>query len=176
MNAWVKLAVLAVAAFVVALVLMREQAPEVAAEGKPAPAIALPALDGRTVDLAALRGRVVAVNFWATWCPPCREELPELGAAWREGSQRCLEVVGVTGESARDDVQAAVQRFAIPYPVVLDADGEVGRRYGLTAYPRTYLVDAGGVVRKVFTGTVTRRALLEAAAPLLPATCPGGEP
>jgi cytochrome c biogenesis protein CcmG/thiol:disulfide interchange protein DsbE len=176
MNAWVKLAALAVAAFVVAQVLMREQAPEVAAEGRPAPAIALPALDGRTVDLAALRGRVVVLNFWATWCPPCRDELPELGAAWREGSPRCLEVVGVTGESAREDVQAAVQRFAIPYPVVVDADGEVGRRYGLTAYPRTYLVDAGGVVRKVFTGTVTRRALLEAAAPLLPATCPRGAP
>jgi cytochrome c biogenesis protein CcmG/thiol:disulfide interchange protein DsbE len=176
MNAWVKLAALALAAFVVAQVLLREQAPEVAAEGKPAPAMALPGLDGRTVDLAALRGRVVALNFWATWCPPCKDELPELAAAWREGSPRCLEVVGVTGESVREDIQAAIERYAVPYPVVVDAEGEVGRRYGLTAYPRTYLVDGGGVVRKVFAGTVTRRALLEAAAPLLPATCPGSAP
>jgi cytochrome c biogenesis protein CcmG/thiol:disulfide interchange protein DsbE len=173
-NAWVKVAALAVAAGVVARVFLRDPAPEVAVEGRPAPPVSLRALDGRPVDLAALRGRVVALNFWATWCPPCRDELPELGAAWREGSPRCLEVVGVTGESAADDVQAAVRKFGIPYPVVLDADGEVGRRYGLTAYPRTYLVDVEGVVRKVFTGTVTRRALLDAAAPLLPADCPGG--
>jgi cytochrome c biogenesis protein CcmG/thiol:disulfide interchange protein DsbE len=176
MNAWVKLAALALGAFVVAQVLLRERAPEVAAEGKAAPAISLPALDGRTVDLASLRGRVVALNFWATWCPPCKDELPELAQAWREAGPRCLEVMGVTGESARDDIQAAVQRFAIPYPVVVDADGEVGRRYGLTAYPRTFLVGPDGVVRKVFAGTVTRRELLDAAAPLLPASCPRGAP
>jgi len=176
MNSWVKLAALALAALLAAQMLSRDRGPESMTVGKAAPQLVLPDMDGNTVDLARYRGQVVAVNFWATWCPPCKDEIPALSTAWREGRDRCLEILGVTEESTREDTEAAVKKLAIPYPVLLDPEGTAARSYGLTAYPRTYLVDAEGVVRKVFDGTVTREALARAVAPLLPASCRRGSP
>jgi cytochrome c biogenesis protein CcmG/thiol:disulfide interchange protein DsbE len=174
MKSWLKLGSLVLLGFAVAQVLLRDAGGELPQVGKAAPPLRLPDLEGRPVDLASLRGRVVAVNFWATWCPPCRDELPALSEVWRSGRARCLEVLGVTGESTREDVQEMVRSFGVPYPVLLDADGAVGRAWGLVGYPRTYLLDGEGTVRRVFTGAVTRSALETAAAPFLPAACPPG--
>ena len=174
MKSWVKLAGLLLLGFAVANVLLRDASGESLQVGKAAPPLRLPDLEGRPVDLASLRGRVVAVNFWATWCPPCREELPALSEAWRSGRARCLEVLGVTEESTREDAVEMVRSFGVPYPVLLDLDGAVGRAWGLAGYPRTYLLDGEGTVRRVFSGAVTRSTLEKAAAPFLPATCPPG--
>jgi DsbE subfamily thiol:disulfide oxidoreductase len=176
MNRWVKLAALAVAAAAVGQVLLRDAGPEGLSVGRPAPALVLDDLDGRRVDLARYRGQVVAVNFWATWCPPCKEEIPALAEAWRAGRDRCLQVLGVTEESTREDTRAMAGSLGIPYPVLMDPDGEIGRRFGITGYPKTFLVDAEGVVRKVFSGAVSREALEKAVRPLLPARCAAGPP
>jgi cytochrome c biogenesis protein CcmG/thiol:disulfide interchange protein DsbE len=136
----------------------------------PAPALALPDLAGRTVDLRALRGKVVAVNFWATWCGPCRLEMPDLAKAWREAHGSCLEILGVAEESAREDVVHATD--GLPYPILIDERGEAAARWKIPGYPYTFLVDPEGKVRRVFEGSVSRGELLEAARPLLPATCP----
>jgi peroxiredoxin len=176
MNRWVKLAALAVAAAAAGQVLLRDDGREGLSVGRPAPPIALDDLEGRRVDLARYRGQVVAVNFWATWCPPCKEEIPSLAEAWRAGRESCLQVLGVTEESTREDTRAMALSLAIPYPVLMDPDGETGRRYGITGYPKTFLVDAEGIVRKVFSGAVSREALEKAARPLLPARCEAGSP
>ncbi|HET9551616.1 MAG TPA: TlpA disulfide reductase family protein [Anaeromyxobacteraceae bacterium] len=168
MRPWLKLALLALAAVVVTQVLV-QKAGKPLAPGAPPPPLALPDVQGRPVDLAALRGKVVAVNFWATWCAPCRQELPELAEAWAANHDRCFELLGVVEESAREDVEAAARR--IPYPVLVDQRAEAAAAWRVTAYPRTYLVDAEGTVRRVFDGAVSRRELEAAMAPLLPASC-----
>ena len=173
MRPWLKIALLVAFAGVASLVLVPSSGSEAVQVGQPAPAVALPDLAGREVTLAALRGRAVAINFWATWCPPCKEELPALAEAWRVARGSCVEFVGVTEESSRADAAAEVARHAVPYPVLLDADGAVARAYGVTGLPRTYLIDAEGNVRKVFSGRVTRAQLEKAIAPFVPASCPG---
>jgi cytochrome c biogenesis protein CcmG/thiol:disulfide interchange protein DsbE len=144
-----------------------------ALEGRPAPALRLADLAGRPVDLGQLRGKVVAVNFWATWCPPCKEELPALAQARRAG-EGCLEVLGVTEDSPREDVVAEVARQALPYPVLLDGDGAAAHAFGVAGLPSTFLVDAEGRVRKVWKGAITRERLEAAAAPYLPPGCRRG--
>jgi cytochrome c biogenesis protein CcmG/thiol:disulfide interchange protein DsbE len=164
---WVKIAVLALAAVVVTQLLLRP-APRRAAG--PAPALALPDLSGRTVDLAALRGRVVAVNFWATWCAPCREEIPALAEIWRRHQGGCFELLGVAEESDRADVARAAG--SIPYPVLLDERRAAGDAWDVPGYPHTFVVGADGRLVKVFQGAVRGSDLEEAIRPLLPASCP----
>ncbi len=169
MNTWTKLVVLVVAVVVVTQLLVQRAQPPVPA-GEDAPPLALPDLRGGTVDLAKLRGKVVAVNFWASWCPPCREEIPELAEVWTDHRGRCFELLGVAEESAREDV--ARLATGIPYPVLLDERAEALSAWRVAGYPRTYLLDAQGKVRKIFEGALRKRQLEEAIRPLLPETCP----
>jgi len=138
-----------------------------------APALALPGLDGRTVSLAAYRGRVVAVNFWATWCGPCRAEIPDLAEVWSAHKDGCFELLGVAEESGKPaQIAQKSAEYRIPYPVLVDADGAVGDRYHVEGYPNTFLIDKDGKVAQVFSGPVGKEALERALKPLLPATCP----
>jgi cytochrome c biogenesis protein CcmG, thiol:disulfide interchange protein DsbE len=172
MRPWIKVALLVVFAGGAALLLVPSPAPDAVQVGRPAPALALPDLAGREVTLAGLRGRAVALNFWATWCQPCKEELPGLAEASRAATGTCVAYVGVTEESSREDATAEASRHGVQYPVVLDADGAVARAYGVTGLPRTYLIDAEGTVRRVFSGRISRAQVEEALAPLVPASCP----
>jgi cytochrome c biogenesis protein CcmG/thiol:disulfide interchange protein DsbE len=122
------------------------------------------------VDLSDYRGKVVAVNFWATWCGPCRAEIPSLAAFRNDHRDRCLEVLGVAEESGRQDLLAMAPH--IPYPILVDERASARDAWRVQAYPRTYVVDAEGRVARVFMGGVTREDLEEAVAPLLPRTCP----
>jgi cytochrome c biogenesis protein CcmG/thiol:disulfide interchange protein DsbE len=169
MTHWIKLAVLALAAIVVVQLLVQRSQPALDV-GSAAPPLALPDLQGREVELAALKGRVVAVNFWATWCGPCEVEIPELAEVWTAHRDRCFELLGVAEESAREDVLRMASR--IPYPILLDERAEALSAWRVIGYPRTYLVDAEGNVRRVFEGAVSKRQLEEAVRPLLPASCP----
>jgi cytochrome c biogenesis protein CcmG/thiol:disulfide interchange protein DsbE len=170
MNRWLKLLLLVATAVVVTQLLVQRANPP-RDTGDRAPPLALPDLNGQHLDLAKLRGKVVAVNFWATWCSPCRDEIPELARFWTEQKGRCFELVGVAEESAREDV-AKVVAASIPYPVVLDERAEALGPWGVQGYPVTYVVDTEGTVRQVFTGGISRRELEGAVKPLLPATCP----
>jgi cytochrome c biogenesis protein CcmG, thiol:disulfide interchange protein DsbE len=134
-----------------------------------APSFTLADLDGRPRSLESFRGRPVLVNFWATWCPPCRAELPELQATWR-AHQTCLEVVGVTEDSGdAGEVRDFARKHGLEYPILLD-DGSAGRAYGVATIPRSVLIDADGQVVGTFVGTVTRasveKALQGLAAPI----------
>ncbi len=169
MKSWLKLALLAVAAVVATQLLLRPGSGGPAPAGA-APPLALPALDGRPVDLGKLRGKVVAVNFWASWCGPCALEIPELAEVWTENRDRCFELLGVAEESARADV--ARMAPSIPYPILLDERAEALGPWGVQGYPVTVVVDPEGRVRQTFRGALSKRRLEAAIRPLLPATCP----
>jgi cytochrome c biogenesis protein CcmG/thiol:disulfide interchange protein DsbE len=169
MNRSLKIVLLVVTAVVVTQLLVQKGAPS-RAPGESAPPLALTDLGGRQLDVSKLRGKVVAVNFWATWCQPCREEIPELARFWSENRGRCFELVGVAEESAREDV--AKLAGAMPYPVVVDDRAEALTPWGVQGYPVTFVLDPDGKVRQVFTGGISRRELEDAVKPLLPSTCP----
>lgn len=135
-----------------------------------APSFTLVDLDGRTRSLESFRGRPVLVNFWATWCPPCRMELPELQATW-SAHQGCLDVVGVAESSGgADDLRAFVREHGIGYPILLD-DGSAGRAYGAATIPRSVLIGADGRIVGTFVGAVTRAGIETALARVAPAVC-----
>ena len=111
-------------------------------------------LDGTTLTLADLRGRPVLINFWATWCPPCREEMPLLERTAQTYGGR-LVVVGVDyGEDAQT-VAAFVQSLGIHFPIALDSNGEVAGRYFVRSYPASFFVDADGILRAQHLGALT---------------------
>jgi len=173
MRAWLKIGLLVLLAGVGALWLAPEPGQGGALVGAAAPPLVLRDLAGRQVSLAGFRGKAVAVNFWATWCHPCKEELPAFVGSWRASRGRCVEFLGVTEESTLDDALVEVKRMEVPFPIVMDPEGAVARAYGVTGYPRTYVIDAEGKVRQIFSGIVSRERLEAALAPYVPASCPG---
>ncbi|MGB8933046.1 MAG: TlpA disulfide reductase family protein [Anaeromyxobacteraceae bacterium] len=170
MNRWLKLGLVFVVALVGTQLLLRRPRSAVN-DGATAPRLALPDLGGRTVDLEALRGRVVLVNFWATWCPPCRAELPELAELWQEHKGGCFELLGVAEQSPPADL--AVASRSIPYPILTDPRGDAAAAWSVFGFPSSYLVDPDGKVIRVFEGTVRKQEVQEAMRPHLPAGCKG---
>jgi cytochrome c biogenesis protein CcmG, thiol:disulfide interchange protein DsbE len=174
MKMWMKLALVGLLAFGATELVLRRRAPPRAAGGEPAPEFSLADTGGRTVSLAGLRGRVVAVNFWATWCGPCQEEIPDLAKVYASHRGGCFELLGVAEESSPGDVAEVSRKLGVNYPVLLDGDGKVGDAFRIPAYPRTFLIDAGGRVRKLFEGQVDAAELERELSPLLaeaPASC-----
>jgi peroxiredoxin len=100
-------------------------------------------LGGNSWTLQELRGKVVVVNFWATWCPPCRKELPDLEALSRRFKEKGLVVLGITDEKP-DVVNAFVARQGMTYPVLIDPDREVNKRFRVEGIPRTFIYDRTG--------------------------------
>jgi len=115
--------------------------------GERAPALVAPRLDGSVFDLAALRGKVVIINFWATWCSPCRAEMPQLDAFYRRYRARGLELLGVSVDDAqdRDAVVRVMKSFS--YPAALAAAAKVNDFGAPIAVPMTWIIDAQGGVR-----------------------------
>ena len=112
-----------------------------------APSFALPSLHAGHWSLASTRGRVVVVNFFATWCPPCRAETPDLVATEKRYAQKGVVFVGVDDREDPALVAVFVKTKGIRYPVVLDSDGSVSKAYDVRAIPTTYIVDRNGVIR-----------------------------
>jgi DsbE subfamily thiol:disulfide oxidoreductase len=112
----------------------------------PAPGFTLPAPGGRKISLNDYRGKVVLLNFWATWCPDCRTEMPAMDRLYREFKGQGFEIVAVNVKDKREDALAFVKKNKISYPIMMDPEGEVGLLYGAFAMPTTYLIDRKGVV------------------------------
>jgi peroxiredoxin len=122
-------------------------------KGSVAPAIRLPALSGESVDLLALRGRVVLVNFWATWCPPCVEEMPSLEKLHRTLGPEGLAVVGVSVDEDEAALRAFVQKVGVTFPTLRDPGGRgPAAAYKTTGYPETYVLDPQGVLIESYIG------------------------
>jgi cytochrome c biogenesis protein CcmG, thiol:disulfide interchange protein DsbE len=110
-----------------------------------APAFSLPRLDrDGELSLASLRGKAVIVNFWASWCGPCKEEAPLLEAAWREHRDEGLVVVGVDFNDFRSDARRFAERNGMTYPLVYDSRATLEKPYGLEGVPETFFVDREG--------------------------------
>jgi peroxiredoxin len=127
--------------------------------GQPAPAFALEDTAGRTVRLADLRGKVVLVNFWATWCAPCRTEMPEIEQVYREHRARGFEVVAIDVQEGPAEVQGFMSELGLTFPALLDRDGSASRAYRARALPSSFLVDRQGVVRYLKIGPLTTDSL-----------------
>jgi len=139
--------------------------------GNAAPALVVPELNGQTFDLSAQRGKVVVVNFWATWCPPCRMEMPALDAFYRRYHPQGLEMIGLSTDRPHDrsDVLKVMQSFS--YPAAMLHDAKVNDFGPPDVLPVTFIVDRTGVIRARFTPDqtpVTDKSLSDAVLPLLP--------
>lgn len=119
-----------------------------------APDFTLETLEGAALALSELRGRPVLLNFWATWCPPCRDEAPALQAVHERYGDR-LQVLGIDQKEGRDAVDGFRRRFGLTYTLLLDSTGAVAERYGVRALPESWLVDAAGVARFHHAGPMT---------------------
>jgi peroxiredoxin len=124
-------------------------------EGDRAPEFRLSSLDGKAVDLSSSRGKVVMVHFWATWCPPCVEELPTLERLYTEYAGKDLEILAVSvDEGGAGAVVPFLRKNGFSLPVLLNPDQSVSKAYGTFKFPETYLVDREGIVRKKVIGAV----------------------
>lgn len=125
--------------------------------GAPMPAYAAVSLDGDSVSLAGLRGKVTLLNVWATWCHPCRTEIPELQAIHERYRANGLELIGVSVDTdGTDDVIRSFMRdFKMTFPVWRDPDDRISARFLIVGVPATFLIDKAGVLRWRKTGPIT---------------------
>lgn len=132
-------------------------------EGFSAPDLTLDSLGGGQMTLAELRGQVVMINLWASWCPPCRAEMPAIEKVYQAYKAQGLIVLGVntTFQDTEADAQAFVREFGLTFPILLDRDGAASRRYQLRGLPSTFFIDRRGIIRSVVIGGPMSEALIQ---------------
>ncbi|MBI3761696.1 MAG: TlpA family protein disulfide reductase [Chloroflexi bacterium] len=132
-------------------------------EGFSAPDFTLDLLGGGQVTLSQLRGKVVMVNLWASWCPPCRAEMPAIEKVYRTHKDLGLVVLGVNTTFQDTEAEAAtfVREFGLTFPIPLDRTGATSNRYQLRGLPTTFFIDRQGVIRSVVIGGPMSEALIQ---------------
>ncbi len=124
--------------------------------GNTAPDFELLNLEEQPIKLSDFKGKKVILNFWATWCPPCKAEMPHMEKFYM-GYEKEVVVLSVNlthTESKRSNVKAFVEEYGLHFPVVMDLDGEVSRTYNIYAYPTTYMIDSLGIIQEVYQGAI----------------------
>jgi peroxiredoxin len=111
-----------------------------------APSFRLKDLNGKEVKLEDHRGKIVFLNFWATWCPPCRDEMPSMEKLYTEFKDRDFTILAVDLQEGTRKVRAFKEKFKLNFPILLDSDGRVGSRYVVRSIPTTYLIDREGYI------------------------------
>jgi peroxiredoxin len=123
-----------------------DQLPDPMRPGILAPEFHLQDLDGRSHYLSDFKGRVLIANFWASWCAPCREELPSMNRAWSTLKHEAVVMLAINVGEERQAVEAFVEDYPIDFRVLLDSDGEIGRRWGVRGLPTTFIIDPRGEI------------------------------
>lgn len=131
-------------------------------QGFSAPDFTLTTLDGEELTLSDLRGKVVVLNFWASWCLPCRAEMPAMLQVYKDYRDLGLVIVAVnaTDQDSQESALQFAEEHELDFPIPLDMDGSVSRKYALRGLPTTYFIDADGIIQKVVVGGPMSEALL----------------
>jgi len=122
--------------------------------GRQAPPFTLTLFDGKRLSLENLRGKVVFLNFWASWCPPCRAEARELEATWQRVKDQEVIFLGIDIQDTEEDARAFLKEFSITYPNGRDASGKVAIDYGVWGIPETFFIDRRGRITYKHVGTL----------------------
>ena len=122
--------------------------------GGPAPEIMLKNLQGQEVRLSDLRGKIVLLNFWATWCKPCKDEMPAMQASYDKLRDQGLVVLAINELEDTEKVIEHVRKHGHTFPVVMDHDNVVANRYGVVGLPASFIVDRQGIVREQIMGSL----------------------
>lgn len=139
---------LAAVGIIYAVVSFNNQEDVVLEIGQPAPGFTLQGLDGKEIDLADYKGKVVMVNFWASWCEPCRIEMPEIQKAHETYKDQGLMVIGVNLRENEITVDGFAQTYGLTFPIALDPDGKVAvNSYKVKPLPTTFFIDREGILR-----------------------------
>jgi peroxiredoxin len=136
--------------------------PAAAIEGQPAPNFTLKDADDKEISLSDLKGKVVLLDFWATWCGPCRASLPELDKIYADHKADAFAPYAVNLREDKDEVQKFVTKTGLKIPVLFDTKGEVAKQYKVTGIPQTVVIGKDGVVKKVVVGSGTHEAVRKA--------------
>ena len=124
----------------------------VATVGKPAPDFDTLDLDGKIWSLSKLKGKVVFINFWATWCSPCREEMPSMQRLYTKLPKDKFEMIALFNNDKKPAVRNFVSQLGLTFPILSDEHNFAGTKYGLTGLPETFIVDKQGVIREKIIG------------------------
>ncbi|WP_228116276.1 TlpA disulfide reductase family protein [Fictibacillus phosphorivorans] len=123
--------------------------------GSKAPTFSLRTLDGKQVDLNDYRGKKVIINFWATWCPPCRDEMPEMEKFYNEYRNKDIEILAVNleySETNTEKVRKFVQEYKLSFPIPLDEKNTIGKQFRAVSIPTSYFIDEKGVISNSHIG------------------------
>ena len=143
--------------------------------GKPAPQFAMQLLDGGEFQLSDHEGDALIINFWASWCPPCRQESPAFERQWRRYRDTGIQFVGVDIQDDVSDAEAYVREFGLTFPNGLDPDGKITIDYGVIGLPVTFFVGSSGIVEGRWVGAIPEEKLEEWVNTLVAASAPSGE-
>jgi cytochrome c biogenesis protein CcmG/thiol:disulfide interchange protein DsbE len=138
-------------------------------EGYPAPNFTLPDLNAKDVSLKSVtaKSQVTLINFWATWCPPCRAEIPDLVKFYRKYSAKGVSVLGIDLREQPKTVKSFAEKAGMKFPVLTDTSGKISELYQIFSIPSTFIIDRKGTIRAVIKGGTNLKTLDEKVRPLL---------
>ncbi len=125
--------------------------------GEQAPDFTLVDLNDNPISLSDFRGKTVFLNFWATWCPPCRAEMPQMEALYQDYKDEDVVIIGLDIQETREEVSQYVQQGGYSWLFILDTSGKVATNYEVTAIPTSFFIDGDGIIRAVSTGAMSKR-------------------
>lgn len=142
---------------------------------RPAPDFTLPLFDNSQIQLAELAGQPVVLNFWASWCPPCRDEALSLERIWRQYKDDGVWIVGVDIQDTSEDAKGHISEFDVTYPNGLDVDGTITVDYGVIGLPTTFFVGRQGIIERRWVGAISEDQLAKWIDELVAGRSPSGD-
>lgn len=138
---------------------INQQFGEIRIESSPAADFTLPLLNGDIVRLSDLQGKVVMVDFWASWCAPCRQESSALNRAYAAYADRPVEFVGINVWDTENSAELFLVEFGVEYPAGVDTNGDIALNYGVRGIPEKFFIDVNGIIRRKYVGPMPEDVL-----------------